>query len=50
MAVNGKGYEATIEDDSGKTQLMAVDGGLYSIELKGEPSNGKMQVRVNDRE
>ncbi len=50
VIVNGKGYEATIEDDLGKTLLMAVDGGLYNIELDEEPSSGKIQIKVNNRE
>jgi biotin carboxyl carrier protein len=49
VKVNGKKYEVTFEDDSGEIQLLAVDGGLYSVELEGEPSSGKIQVKVNER-
>ena len=50
VTVNGKRYEAMIEDDSGKTILFTVNDGLYNIELDEEPSSGKMQVKVNNRE
>jgi len=48
--VNGKRYETSMQNDQDKTMLMAVDGGLYSIEMDGEPSTGKMQIKVNNRE
>ncbi len=48
--INGKRYETSMQNEQDKTMLMAVDGGLYSIEIEGEPSTGKMQIKVNNRE
>jgi biotin carboxyl carrier protein len=48
--VNGKRYKTSMQNEQDKTILMAVDGGLYSIEIEGEPSTGKMQIKVNNRE
>jgi biotin carboxyl carrier protein len=50
VMVNGVRYEATVEEDTGKSTLFAVDGGLYNVELEGEIEKGKMRIRVNERE
>lgn len=50
VEVNGKKYEAILQDDQGDVIVLAVDGGLFEVELVGEPSEGKMQAIVNNRE
>ncbi len=48
--VNGKRYETSMQNQQDKTMLMAVDSGLYSVEIEGESITGKMQIKVNNRE
>ncbi len=50
VMVNGKQHDTSIEDKQDNSMLLAVDGGLFTIELDGEPASGKMNVIVNSRE
>lgn len=49
VVVNNNKYEASLQDDSGKAVLIAVNGGLYTVELEGEARGEKIQAKVNER-
>jgi glutaconyl-CoA decarboxylase len=49
VSINGKDYDAKIEDYSESSIRIAVGQILYFVELQGEPSSSKLVTIVNDR-
>jgi biotin carboxyl carrier protein len=49
VSINGKDYNANIEEFTDSLIWVSVSGSLYSIELQDEPASSKLETLVNQR-